>query len=117
MVPSRILDEEISVSCDAAVDTDRVLRALSDPRRRFVLGELQDAGESLDLGELATRIVAWECGCEDADHSTHVEQSVLVSLYHVHAPKLDDAGLVDFDPDARSVVLTDVGRDIQPAEV
>jgi hypothetical protein len=37
-------------------------------------------------------------------------EPVSVSLHHVRLPKLDDAGVLDYDPDSNTVVYT-VGND------
>lgn len=78
---------------------DAVLSALADERRRTVLSVLLDADEGrLDLSEVAERVAEREHSAVEAD-VTHVE----TGLYHVHAPTLADAGLVEYDRDERTL--------------
>ena len=88
-------------------DTSAVFDALSDPRRRRIIHVLKDAGTSLTLLDLAREIlrrVREESGEEVERAQT---RKVQTALYHFHVPKLEKAGLVDFDSEARRVALAD----------
>lgn len=116
MVPSSAPTANVDVSGVDASDTDAIFRALADARRRHALAALADSEGALSLDALANGVVARECDCDEADSSAVVERTVLVALYHTHAPLLAEAGLVEFDPEGKSVALTDLGREIQPLE-
>lgn len=78
--------------------------ALSDPRRRYVLHILAEAEESLTLLDLAREIVRMER--DDADDVDEEEtEQVLITLYHIHVPKLADAGFVRYNTDEQRVTL------------
>lgn len=64
-------------------------QTVADNRRRAVLCVLSQRG-SASLGEL-TEEVQVTCDAPSADR-------LRLELYHIHLPKLDDAGLVAFDP-------------------
>lgn len=85
--------------CDAVVDRDDVSNELdtafdllATERRRHALYCLRDADDPVPLLELADRVAEREAGSPADDR-----ERIAVSLGQVHLPKLDDAGVVDFD--------------------
>lgn len=85
--------------------TEELLEILAEPRRRFVLSYLARNG-SASLYELSARLA--EVEDESADDCP---DSLTTQLYHVHLPKLEEAGLVDYDPVNHSVEPVDVDDD------
>jgi len=74
-----------------------ILDALADHRRRSVCEVLADADrEFLSLEDVAERVAGRETGRVEASQ-------VRVGLHHVHLPKLDNAGLLEYDHDANAV--------------
>lgn len=69
-----------------------LLGALANPYRREALSVLSDADGAMTLPALVDAILARL----DAPRKTADELHLL--LYHVHAPRLAEVGLVDFDP-------------------
>lgn len=89
----------------ADVDSlDRLFRALTDPRRRTVLDVLGH-----QFGPIHTETLARELGAraldvpESAVPAEYVEER-LVGLYHLDIPHLSEAGLIEHDPDADTLV-------------
>lgn len=79
-------------------DLDVVFALLSDRRRRIALNYLRTAdAEWIPVGDLAERIAAWET--ELGDPAVVSETSIEIDLVHGHLPKLDRAGVVEFDAD------------------
>lgn len=76
-------------------------RLLASDRRRSVLDALEGRAAPVELTTLAETVVSRETGGSDVDDE-RVER-VAVSLHHVHLPKLDDVGVVQYDPDTRRV--------------
>ena len=77
-------------------DIDVVFDVLSDRRRRIVLDYLRDReGERVSVESLADRIAGWEV--ELYDPASVSTESIEIDLVHGHLPKLEQAGLVDFD--------------------
>lgn len=76
-------------------------RVLATDRRRLALDILEGQTTPVELEELAAGIVAREDGntavCEET-----IEQ-VAISLHHSHLPKLDDAGVLDYDPESHRI--------------
>lgn len=74
---------------------DRILDAMADDERRRILVDLleYDSGAVSDSSEMPSGVPA-----EIAE-----PEEVLVRVRHLHLPKLDDYGLVDWDADERMV--------------
>lgn len=90
---------------DEMIDTDApgwddVLRSLGDKRRRVILSALFMRGGPMDRTDLAAEVAARVRHDEDGDLSV---ESTLLDLHHVHVPKLENAGLVGYDPDEETV--------------
>lgn len=83
---------------ETEADVDGVLDCLSDPRRRRALAVLDEEGP-MTRAELAHEVATEETGGTSSDSF----EDVLVGLHHVDLPKLEDAGLVECDPDAETV--------------
>ncbi|MEY7849988.1 ArsR family transcriptional regulator [Natrarchaeobius sp. A-rgal3] len=82
---------------------ERVVRLLTDGTNRAVLEALEDADGPRSIDELATELVAREAFVIDAlEYDERIERA-RISLYHVRLPKLDEAGLVEYDRETNVV--------------
>lgn len=81
-----------------------VYELLSNPRRRELLRQLS-ADEWVGLRELSEQIAAAEVDATSAPRA--VRETVYVSLYQTHVPRLCALGVLEYDPDARRVRLVD----------
>lgn len=77
--------------------------ATLDERRRAVLSAIESRAEPVVMEDLARAVVATDGG-EDA--APDAPRSAVVRLHHVDLPKLDEAGLVEYDSDEGTVVRT-----------
>jgi DNA-binding transcriptional ArsR family regulator len=91
---------------DTELTQDDVFEILSSPRRRYLLYYLRQRQEPVELTALAEHVAAWENGVDTDDLTTQERKRVYVSLYQTHVPKLDEAGIVEYDPESGMVVLT-----------
>ncbi|WP_436924689.1 DUF7344 domain-containing protein [Halosimplex amylolyticum] len=105
MTDSDICDVAAAEPFDA--DTDRVFGALSDPDRRFVLAWLAERDDRAALADLATELAAWKQGGDADQIPDSAVESAHAKLYHVHVPKLADAGLASHDRDSGAVALAE----------
>lgn len=83
-------------------DFDVLLELLKNDRRRRVIELLPvlDDGDGVDLGRLCDELAVRETDATDVAQVTGAERKrVYVSLYQSHAPRLDDAGLLELGPD------------------
>ena len=85
---------------------DTVYDLLSNRRRRFVISKLRRADGAVSVNELSEAVAAWENDVEIDELTDKQIKRVYVSLYQIHIPKLDEAGLVAYDKDAGQVELT-----------
>lgn len=86
---------------------DQVFDLLSNARRRFILSYLQQADGPVDIFELAREIGAVENGIEVDEVTDKQEKRVYVSIYQTHIPKLESAGLIEYDGDSGTLRLSD----------
>lgn len=89
--------------------TSRLFDALADERRRVVVDSLTEAAPPVAVRDLARRVAARERGgTDDGPGVGHPPRDAVrrieVSLHHADLPKLDDVGLVEYDPDQQVVV-------------
>lgn len=86
------------------VDRDEIFEILSSSRRRRTLYHLHERGGHADLPDIAHDIAIDEHGDPVPDH---VEKRLYISLYQTHVPKLEDTGMIEYDPESREITLTD----------
>lgn len=105
------LPEEItSVTSSSGAERlskDVIFELLKNRRRREVLTYLLDREETVTLGELAEQIAAWENDTSVNALSSDQRKRVYVALYQTHLPKMDDAGIIDYDQDRGLITLSD----------
>ncbi len=93
--PSPPLDSSFTDrQAEELIEVDRVLRALAHPRRREVLG-LLDEQSRWTGDQLAAYLVDTE-----GRAGGRSEQEVRTALLHKHLPRLEGAELIAFDSDS-----------------
>lgn len=97
--------EHIRENVPASVPLDDVFDALAARQRRQLLAALRQAGTAEQLSSLASSL-AGDPNPAGTESAGHVE----LQLYHVHVPKLVDAGLLACD--GTLVELTEDGETI-----
>jgi hypothetical protein len=91
-------------------DVSAAFELLQNARRRGVLYTVKRNGET-SIEEVSHRIAAWES--TDDQRPTDPE-SVETSLVHSHLPKLDSAGVIDYDAEHGTVELADDATGLEP---
>lgn len=82
---------------------DMVIDSISAPRRRTVLYLMRDRTDpTISLDELVTRVVERETAIPSRT-SPASEKDVRFSLVHRDLPKLEEVGIVSYDPDERLI--------------
>ena len=77
---------------------ERLFEILSNRRRRYTVYALgNEAENTVELGELARRIAAWETEKPPEQVTSTERKRVYTALQQSHLPKLADAGLIDYD--------------------
>ena len=93
---------------DRELSTDEIYHLLQNRRRRAVLNYLRTNDTEATIDELAEYIAAAENGISTKNLSSQQRKRVYVSLYQIHLPMMDDAGVVNYDSDRGTVVLGDL---------
>lgn len=75
---------------------DRILLALSEPQRRYLLYYLQRQGDAY-IEQASRFIAACEGDCEPCEVSEDQASRIKRELYHVHLPKLSEENIIDYD--------------------
>ncbi len=84
-----------SRNLSSAPSLDTVFDLLSARRRRYVIYYLVDMDDdTVDCDSLVEHVASLEA---DTDPSAERIDRIAADLYQIHLPKLDDAGVVDFD--------------------
>lgn len=99
---------------DRGGTVDTMFAVLADQRRRYVLSLLRTHDGMVSLADLADEIVIREHGTRLPEIPTNEVRRIYLSLYHVHVPKLVDAGVVLYDQDRDLVATTAVASRLYP---
>jgi hypothetical protein len=90
---------------------DEVFTLLSNSRRRSVLYVLYQSDSDLDFSDLVSEVASCETGRPPDELDDEVTQSMYISLYQTHLPKLTEFGLVEYDDEERTISLTPRARE------
>lgn len=92
---------------------DEVLDLLSDSRRRGALRAVHDYGDGpVPVETIADAVVEREADRGDRT-APSIRREVRVALAHYHLPKLDEAGVIEYDHDAKEVSKRDLGSELE----
>lgn len=87
------------------IERDDMFHLLRNQRRRFALHHLKHTEGSVDVGDLATQVAAWENEVSVEEVTSKQRRRVYNALQQTHVPELEDTGVVDVE--RREVALTD----------
>lgn len=93
-------------STEQRLSRDTIFEILRNERRRFMLHYLKRVADPVRVSELIDQVAAWENDTDPMEVSRVARQRVHVSMLQSHLPAMSDAGLVDYDAEARTVALT-----------
>ena len=102
----------MSESNAVSLSQDTVFEVLKSPRRRYALYYLKRAGGKAELSEITEQVAAWENEIPPAKLASEQRKRVYISLYQTHMPKLDDAGVVEYDQSRGVVELAENAREL-----
>lgn len=87
---------------DTELTENQVYHLIGNSRRRAVIDIMLAENRTLTLSELARRTASETAATDETDPRT-IYKSVYVSLQQNHLPKLDEQGVVDYDPERGTV--------------
>lgn len=82
---------------------DAVYHLLQNERRRGVISYLDDHEAPVTRSEVAEQVAAWENGTDVDGIDSQERKRVYIALHQIHLPKLDDAGVLEYDPDRGTI--------------
>jgi hypothetical protein len=94
------------------ISRDTVYKMLANRRRRYTIHYLKEQGGSVPLGLLAEQVGAWEQDTHPDELSSSERKTVYTALQQRHLPKMDDAGMLEFDKRAGVIEPTESLEDI-----
>lgn len=99
-------DEKETLSQSAA------FRMLSCSRRRQVVHYLSQQQRAVQLYDLSKQLAAWENDIPIEEVEYGQRMCTYTALRQSHLPKLDDEGVIEFDPDSGIVELTEAASQL-----
>jgi len=91
---------------ETPLELDTVLDVCEHPHRRAVLAALAENHQSISVNALATAIVEHDQDRLVTDDSGETLTQIRVGLHHAHLPKLDEAGLIEYNSERQLVKPT-----------
>lgn len=89
-----------------------VFDAVKNLRRRYALYYLKQQGQPVELGALAEQVAAWENDTTVDRVTTEQRKSVYSALYQTHLPKLEEAGVINYDQTEGVVEFSERGESL-----
>ena len=105
-------DNESTVNSGASLSEDDVFEVLSNQRRRFTLHYLMRNEKTIEVGELADQVAAWENNISAEDVTANQRKRAYTALQQNHLPQMDRAGIVDYDHPRGTIEMTDSAEEI-----
>lgn len=92
---------------DCDLPETEIFEILSNERRRFILSYLERQDGVATLEELSNALGAREYDVPPEELNNTQYRRLYVSIYQTHIPRLEDAGVLEYDSDSGRVTLTD----------
>ena len=113
---TQMAKEDVTRAYKTRLPLDVVGELFSDRRRRLAFAVVQERSGSISASALATEVAIREHDELREAVPDRIHRRVLVSLVHCHLPKLDEAGVVEYDVDEQRIDGTDRVTDPTPAD-
>jgi hypothetical protein len=96
------------------VSEDELFDVLANRRRRFAVHLLKrEEKAETRIGDMAEQIAAWENGVDTTEITGSERKRVYTALQQSHLPKMDDAGVVEFNKDRGIVKPTPALQNVE----
>ena len=99
---------------DVDLSTDQTFHLLQTRRRRDALWYLKRHDGPVEMSDMAEQVAAWEYDTTVPQLRSNERQRVYIGLYQTHLPKLDEAGVVDYDQNRGIVERTPLAEEFDP---
>jgi hypothetical protein len=91
---------------DRELSKAEIFDVLQNQRRRYVLQYLKRFDEPVSLSDLATQVAAWEYRTCVEEVTKDQKKRVYTTLQQTHLEKMEEAGIVEYDPDENLIRRT-----------
>lgn len=100
---------QLDVESPAVTDDADAWDLLRNRRRRQVIVAVAntDDGETTTTREVAERIAAYENDKPVSELSSTEYKRIRIGIYQEHLPRLDDAGIIDYDQSRNTIEATE----------
>jgi hypothetical protein len=99
---------------EISVPREDIFEVLCNARRRCIVHYLKKyEGRRIELREIVDYVAAWEEGTTIDRLDSDKRKSVYSAVRQTHLPKLEDAGLIEYDHMRGDVELTDALQEVQ----
>ncbi len=99
---------------ESPLTTDDVFHLLQNERRRNVLKYLRETDGPVRMRDVAEQVAAWEHDTTVEGLSSDQRQRVYIPLYQSHLPKLDKAGLIEYQQNRGIVERLPLADQVDP---
>lgn len=104
-----------SANRNGAVHPDSVLSAVANEQRRAIISVLTEAAENTLAYDVLVERVAENLEDEAVEAAAGQRRRLRISLHHIHLPKLDEVGVIEYEGTAGDVEY--VGDELPEAVV
>lgn len=98
---------------DDGLSQTEVFEILGNDRRRHALHYLLASEEGANIRELSRQLAAWENDIPVEEVSSNERRRVYVSLHQTHLPRMDEAGVLNYESSGDTITLTERGRTLR----
>ena len=91
-----------------------IFNMMSERRDRYILYLLHYSQNTLDAHEIVEQITALEHGIPPNQIPNEIHNPIQTAIFHIHLPKLDASGVVEWDEHNQEVRITEVGEKFGP---
>ena len=107
--PTNVTDAD-----ETGLSTDTLFELLKNRRRRDAIDYLTGRDGTATLSDMAEQLAAQENDVSVDAISSKQRKRVYISLYQCHLPKMDRAGIIEFDKNRGTIVLNEGARQLYP---
>lgn len=101
-------------TAEESLEREAIFEVLSNARRRCIVHYLkQHEGRRVELRELVDYVAAWEDDTTIRKLDSDKRKSVYAAIRQTHLPKLQDAGIIEYEHMRGEVELTDHIQEVQ----
>lgn len=107
-------DAHVDEPTAESLSPDEIFHLLQTSRRRDALRYLKEHDDQVRMRDLTDQVAAWENDTTVEGLSSTQRQRVYIPLYQTHLPKLDEAGVIEYDQSRGTVERLPLADELDP---